>query len=471
MGKGMTLQQFLGKLWQNRYLLLLFSLLGNLIAAAYLFAARPGYTATSEVLTGGYTVPVEVNLQGGSANAGPLGLELPAETLARLAQSPLISDEASQSGRLSEADAAGLAGTVTATAATSNSIIITATGATPQQAADRVQAIADAFLEFRRDSTRASLSAMKQQLSVGISTREDRIAALDRQLAAVGNNAIAAQGLLSERAELAKAQEQATESSLRIDGFLNSFHGGGVVTKKGSAETASMSPRPAQFLLMGVLGGLVVGATYVIARDRLSSRVRDSDTVSTIDGLEVLWADKASRGSFKAFAPDRIMSVLHNGHLQSPSLRLTVRAVNSIKLAREIAQGISEYYEKALRNTSGQGVSHDTENSGNQTDLAPRKAEFRPLKVETLGPRDHYATYPEQASPPGPTLLVVDTSRDHLEALNRAVEELRAHGASVVGAVVARGDAGAKEFMALLDAEAGASLRAAVAPQARAELE
>ncbi|XTR51866.1 hypothetical protein ACOM2C_18190 [Pseudarthrobacter sp. So.54] len=145
------------------HIIVAFTLIGGLAGAGIALRNPVTYTARAELVTGNYSLPVEVASQPAIAKAGALGLELPAETQARIIASPTIVDVAAQALRLDERGSSSLRSSVKATATTDNSFAVSAVGSTPQEASENVNAVAAAFLQYRADIGRADMSILAER--------------------------------------------------------------------------------------------------------------------------------------------------------------------------------------------------------------------------------------------------------------------------------------------------------------------
>jgi Mrp family chromosome partitioning ATPase/capsular polysaccharide biosynthesis protein len=140
-----------------------------LAALVVSFAQPRHYTAETQLVVGP-TIP-DAALPGAMSggDTGPLGLDLPAETQARVLASPMMTVRVARSiGRVpTPAQAQELSRRVQAKAVTDNLLLITVQAPSAREAAAMANRYASEYLEFRREAATKALRALPEDVQRG----------------------------------------------------------------------------------------------------------------------------------------------------------------------------------------------------------------------------------------------------------------------------------------------------------------
>ena len=141
-------------LLRQKWLVLACIVLGLLGASAFALSQPTRWTASSQLVIGPAVPPALVGkLSTSSDKTGPLGMDLPAETQARVMASPTLLTAVVKSLGMPSNDRTiqGLAAVTRVKAVTDNAYLVTTDGPTAQTAVDRANAIATIYQKQRND--------------------------------------------------------------------------------------------------------------------------------------------------------------------------------------------------------------------------------------------------------------------------------------------------------------------------------
>lgn len=253
-----SLQQLVRAYWK---LICILGICGVLGAALFLSQRPPVYRATAEIVTGTYSLPSEVGTEPAVDKAGPLGLELPAETQARIIASPSVADIAADALGLGALEAAELPHQVSADPTTDNTFSVRVEGPSPEEAASRANAVADAYLQYRQETGKRELEALASRANELASDNVAAARALDAPINTElreGNSGYASV-MLTRRQELERTAATAGASAAAFSSAAESFDGGGSVLRPASSRTVTEALPAANVLAFGLAAGLLVG--------------------------------------------------------------------------------------------------------------------------------------------------------------------------------------------------------------------
>ena len=282
---GQWLSQFL--FWHAKTILIC-GLVGLIAGAGYGFAEQRTWTATAELVTGTYTLPASISNQAAVQTAGPLGLELSADTQAQIIASPSIVSIAVNALGKRAGDAATFVSGVSAAAVTENSYSVTATGASADEAALRANALARAYLTYRQNKGRSELYTIAKEADADAASNTRAAAALNQQIAAARRQGSNTASLVQRQQGLLGAASDALSRAAQVNAAAQSFDGGGTVPRPATAAAAQASASPIRWAGFGLLGGLVIGAGVALLRQRLSDRLLTDEDIASAAGLPVL---------------------------------------------------------------------------------------------------------------------------------------------------------------------------------------
>jgi uncharacterized protein involved in exopolysaccharide biosynthesis len=251
---------------------------GILVASLLVLVLPKRYTATGDVLLHG--------AQGDSAEQLSR-----METAAELAHSFPVAERALQKLGI-VGDPEKLLDQYRVLPLTNELLRVEARAASPEAAASRVSAVAEAYLDYLADEGDQDLASIQQSVETRVAALEARIAELDAQIATLGGPAdalTAEQELrLAQRETLANelASAQATLDQAQADHRLaldrNKLVAEPVLPKRPS------SPRWREFLVVGFMLGTFVAAGVVVARDVLSRRLFRREELARAAGVSVI---------------------------------------------------------------------------------------------------------------------------------------------------------------------------------------
>jgi capsular polysaccharide biosynthesis protein len=426
------------------------------------------YTARAEMVTGNYSLPPEVASQPGMAKAGALGLELPAETQARIIASPTIVDVAAKALRLNDGDSQALRSGVKASATTDNSYSISATAATPEAAAAGANAVAAAYLQYRADIGRQDMNILAQRAHTAAKDSQAAAAALDEPLArAQATNASFATSILAKREELEHAASNSASIAAALDDAVKNFNGGGAVVRPATSADVDASLSMLMMILLGSAVGLLAGLAFAVVRRQFSDRITDRRDIMRTTGLtEVFELRGHSEGSGTGQLLLRSVEQ-SSGKLGISAEQIAVRpltpsgrgAAGLLGLANAAHMSLRSVAVVALHADAGEDLAAELSRSDASTDVkalsgkelagvngeigSEASAVFGTTPTPTgtydvllLATGPHFSANRDRNSLPagfsGPTILIVNRRKDRVQDLGQAVDELSAAGLPVV---------------------------------------
>jgi Mrp family chromosome partitioning ATPase/capsular polysaccharide biosynthesis protein len=215
--------------------------LAVLAALVISFAQPKRYTAEAQLVVGP-TIPDAALPDALTGNdAGPLGLDLPAETQARIVASPIMAARVARSLGLPRdpAHIEDLTERVQAKAVTDNLLLITANAPSSRAAADLANGYAAGYLAYRREAARKALQAISNEL-------------------------------------LRRAQ-------------ASKYTSGEIIAAAVPPERSS-SPNPIRNILIGIVLGVAAGVSLALLREHVDDRVRTRDQAARAAKAPVLAA-------------------------------------------------------------------------------------------------------------------------------------------------------------------------------------
>jgi Mrp family chromosome partitioning ATPase/capsular polysaccharide biosynthesis protein len=251
-----ALRDVLRVLRHHRQELLAAVVLAVLAALVVSFAQPRRYTAEVQLVVGP-TIPDAALPDALTGNdAGPLGLDLPAETQARMVASPVMAARVARSLGLprDRAHIEDLTERVQAKAVTDNLLLITANAPSPKAAADLANGYAASYLAYRREAAKKALQALSNDY-------------------------------------------------LRRAG--TSRYSSGEVIAPAVPPERSSSPDPIRNLLVAIVLGGAAGVSLVLLREHVDDRVRTRDQAARAARAPVLAALPGSQASLLARLPWR----------------------------------------------------------------------------------------------------------------------------------------------------------------------
>jgi Mrp family chromosome partitioning ATPase/uncharacterized protein involved in exopolysaccharide biosynthesis len=206
---------------------------------------------------------------------------------ARNLTSPSVLDAAAK--ELPGETPASIASTLgSSTDTTAGTITLTVTADEPDRPVPIANAVANAFIEDRRQAKTAALQAVIDDYDVQLQELESRMDELNQQIdaaAAAGQPTSILESRLAttqNRADTIYANKLETQTQIAL-----SDPGVAVLTPAGGASQAE-KPSPIKRGLLGAGIGLVIGIALAAVRETLDSRVRSRAGVEHLSGLTVV---------------------------------------------------------------------------------------------------------------------------------------------------------------------------------------
>lgn len=292
------------------------TVLGVVASFVWITVTPATYRADTELVTGTYSLPTDVGLEEALDGAGPLGLELPAETQARIISSPAVVTRAATALGLDPAGAASLRASVTATPDTDNVFTITAAGPSPSAAVERANAVAQAYLGYRQDRAEDKLGTLAQDARTSQESGEEQAAALQPQIdaAVADGDQVLASTLTARQQELQRAAQAESARRSALESAQASFGGGGTIVRPADAEAVAGGRSPLRSVLVGALGGMLIGIALALFVERLRQPVRDvPDLEAVLGDVVVLERPRRPSGEEASVAARQLESRVHGG--------------------------------------------------------------------------------------------------------------------------------------------------------------
>ena len=234
-------------LLRQKWLIMGCIVLGLLGASVFALSQTIRWTASSQLVIGPAVPPALVGkLSDGADKTGPLGMDLPAETQARVMASPtLLAAVVKQLGMpTDDKTIQELASVTRVKAVTDNAYLVTTDGPTAQKAVDRANAIASIYLAQRNTEAKALLTNLAEQAQARSKTATQQSRSLVSQIDEAvgrGDNQTAA-ALRDQRVGLATEARQAADDAAAMLKALSTVGAGSQLVTPATTDTASSSP-------------------------------------------------------------------------------------------------------------------------------------------------------------------------------------------------------------------------------------
>lgn len=473
MNGGWSVVYALRKLFTTQYvLILLITVAGVLGGLVFGYKQPVTFTARTSVVTGTYSLPSNIGIQGVIDKTGPLALELPAETQAIIIASPVITNAASDALGVDGTAARDMAESVKASPATDNSFTITAQGPSAKEAADYANAVASSYLAYRAELGKASMNKLAGQYTEQADASASAAKALDKSIQGAGGaNTSTGASLVARQQELLKQAEQARGTAASLTAMALDFKGGGSVLERATADKTTRSLSLVVYGLLGLAGGLGLGIVAAAVRRQVSPRITDRlDIVRTLEGVAVFAERTAGDPALGPLLWRTLSRILPLGQGQSGTSVLAVQALSSPASGFRAATALAEaatsagrslllYTEsgEAARKLSGadavsaagleelDGAARRRLNGLSLNQASYLAASSRTLQGDMVtvvigdpfaSSAEGHASLPEHFA--GPVLLSVEEGTDSADGLFDAVDQLRMSGLDVAAVVLTK---------------------------------
>jgi capsular polysaccharide biosynthesis protein len=450
-------QTVVGVIRHRWKLITAFALLGVVGALVYSLSQPTRYTASVEFVVGGQDFSSVLAISLDPRHTGPLTLDLPAETQARVMISSTISDRVLAQLNLSRADASSLASSARSRALTDNAYSITVDGPTAEQAALYANDFAAAYFSYRQDNTRKLLADLVTQYRADADSATTQAAALDAAIksASTRNSGDVSALRTSQQQLLATARDQNNVAD-QLEATAKNYHGGGSVTAPATASDATRSPLILRDTVFGLLLALLIGLVVAVIAEKASDRLYTREEIARAAQAPILlslpvarrhgWREEYERQAELA------VTTLGDDAALGAGGRLVVRPILKSESAALVAVALGEALERSHGRCLVQGFDDraapdvaaaqrvwyvdTTEPTSIQASTRLEKKAAAPLSVELTVP--HYSDGGPSVWPPAGTLvvLVVTAQHDRTPDVRRAADELSMAGIRVVGVAV-----------------------------------
>jgi Mrp family chromosome partitioning ATPase/capsular polysaccharide biosynthesis protein len=289
-----ALRDVLRVLRHYRWLIVAAIATATLAAVAISFAQPKRYTAQTQLVIGP-TIPAAALPEGQSPDGpGPLGLDLPIETQARIVASPIMTARVAQSLRLSPdgAQTEWLSSHVQVEAVTDNLLLITVNAPSAVAAAALANGYAKGYLDYRQEAAEKVLQAVSGDYQRRARDAQRRADEIDRKLtaASAAGNAEDVAGLTSQRNDLLEQVATFTRSAQQASSSQASEYVGGEIIAPATPPGQSSSPNPTRNVLIALVLGGATGVSIALLREHVNDRVRTRDEAARAANAPVLAA-------------------------------------------------------------------------------------------------------------------------------------------------------------------------------------
>ncbi|TCO52056.1 LPS O-antigen subunit length determinant protein (WzzB/FepE family) [Kribbella antiqua] len=290
-------------LLRQKWLIIGCILLGLFGAAVYALVQTERWTASSQLVIGPAVPPALVGkLDTSSDKTGPLGMDLPAETQARVMASPTLLREVAKSLGMPTNDdtVQKLAAVTRVKAVTDNAYLVTTDGPTASEAVRRANAIATIYLDQRNDEAKGLLTTLAGQAQDRSKTATQQSRSLISQIneAVDRGDSQTAAALRDQRVGLATEARQAADDAAAMRKALTAVGAGSELVTPATTDTASSSPMVARDILVGGILGLVLGFGLALLRSHLTPYILTRDQAARAASSPVITASEGNRRRF-----------------------------------------------------------------------------------------------------------------------------------------------------------------------------
>lgn len=290
-------------LLRQKWLIMGCVLLGLVGASVFALVQTERWTASSQVVIGPAVPPALVGKLPTSADkTGPLGMDLPAETQARVMASPtLMRGVAKQLGMPdSEESVQELAAATRVKAVTDNAYLVTMDGPTADAAVKRANAVATIYLNQRNAEAKALLTTLASQAQDRARTATQQSKSLVRQIdeAVDRGDTQTAAALRDQRIGLATEARQAADDAAAMLKAVTAVGTGSELVTPATTELASSSPMVGRDILVGGILGVVLGLGLALLRSHMTPYILTRDQAARAASSPVIAASEGQRRRF-----------------------------------------------------------------------------------------------------------------------------------------------------------------------------
>jgi Mrp family chromosome partitioning ATPase/capsular polysaccharide biosynthesis protein len=319
-----ALRDVLRILRHYRWQILAFTLVTVIAAVIITFGQSKRYTAETQLVVGPAVPDAALPDARGNSKTGPLGLDLPAETQARIVASPLMAGRVARALRIPP-DAAHieeLTKRVQVKAVTDNVLLITANAPSAVEAAALANGYATEYLRYRRDAAKSAVQALSSDYKRRLDRLQLQADLLAKQIASAtadGASGDAARLTSARQAILDELNALTRSSQSLLDLSKTAELGGGQIIAPATRPTGSSSPNPIRNILIGILLGGAAGISVALFREHTYDRIRTRHDAARLAHASVLGAIPR-RPPFRA-SGDELVTLQYAGSVASNAYR------------------------------------------------------------------------------------------------------------------------------------------------------
>jgi len=283
-------QTVVGVLRHRWKLITAFALLGTIAALVFSLTQQARYTSTVEFVVGGQDYSSVLTTSLDPKHTGPLTLDLPADTQARVMISSTIGDRVATALSLTPTDADALSKGARSKALTDNAYSITVDGSTSALAVLYANKYADEYFAYRQDNARAMLTELAAQDRSAADAATTQASALNPAIAkaaAAADSGDVSALRTSQQQLLAAARNQGLVAD-QLEATARTYTGGGSVTVPATTSNVTKSPLAVRDTVFGTLLALLVGLVVAVVAEKTSDRLYTRDDVARAVGAPVL---------------------------------------------------------------------------------------------------------------------------------------------------------------------------------------
>ncbi|MEV0803769.1 Wzz/FepE/Etk N-terminal domain-containing protein [Kribbella sp. NPDC050281] len=289
-------------LLRQKWLIMGCIVLGLLGASVFALSQTTRWTASSQLVLGPAVPPALVGKLPTTDKTGPLGMDLPAETQARVMASPTLLHSVAKSLGMDTTDDAiqELASVTRVKAVTDNAYLVTTDGPTAAKAVERANAISSIYLKQRNDEAKALLTTLAGQAQDRSKTATQQSKSLVSQIdeAVQRGDSQTAAALRDQRVGLATEARQAADDAAAMVKALTTVGSGSELVTPATTDTATSSPMVARDILVGGILGLVLGFGLALLRSHLTPYIVTRDQAARAASSPVIAASEGNRRRF-----------------------------------------------------------------------------------------------------------------------------------------------------------------------------
>jgi len=289
-------------LLRQKWLILGCIVLGLLGASVFALSQTERWTASSQLVIGPAVPPALVGKLQSTDKTGPLGMDLPAETQARVMASPTLLHTVAQSLGMDTSDDSiqQLAAVTRVKAVTDNAYLVTTDGPTAAKAVERANAISTIYLKQRNAEAKVlltTLAGQAQDRSKTATQQSNRLISQIDEAVQRGEPQTAA-ALRDQRVGLATEARQAADEAAAMVTALTTVGAGSELVTPATTDTATSSPMVARDILVGGILGLVLGFGLALLRSHLTPYIVTRDQAARAASSPVIAASEGNRRRF-----------------------------------------------------------------------------------------------------------------------------------------------------------------------------